>query len=1004
MRKGRRSLPFSFYLRCGTPGSPILLSMDLLSDLNPRQRDAVTFGEGPLLIVAGVGTGKTTVATRRIAWLIAEKKALPGEILALTFTDRAAAEMEERVDLLVPYGYVEAQIGTFHSFCDRVLRENAILLGLPPDYRILSEAEQAIFLKDHLFDLPLKRFRPLGNPMRHLHALLSLFSRAKDEDVTPAEYLAYAERLRQETRTAHSHTEEGRLRIEEARAQQELAEAYAVYQRLLGTHGFVDFADLIALALRLFREHAAVLARYRERYTYILVDEFQDTNYAQFELLKLLASRRNLTVCGDDDQSIYRFRGAAISNILGFQAAYSDAHLVVLDRNYRSTQAILDSAYRLIQHNNPDRLEVRSQISKRLHTSCAAGRPPQHLHFETLGEECDAVAEAIARRRADESRRWDEFAILVRSNAQAQPFLRSLDLLRIPWRFSGSRGLYDQEEIRSTLAFLRVLADPRDTMSLHCLAASCPYDVPADALAAATGLARRQNKGLLHVLRVAAKTPGFLDIPEEGRERIARLLCDLDAMLPLSTREGTGELLYRYLATRTGMIEQLSNSQSPQDAQRIQNLAKLFAVVERFAHVARYDRVGWFVEYLDALIEAGDNPAVGDAPWDEDAVHVLTIHQAKGLEYPIVFLVALIAGRFPSPHRRDPIPLPDALIKDLASGSADFHRQEERRLFYVAMTRAREDLYLTSALDYGGKRPRKPSLFVSEALDVDVSRQLPQRRSAASRIVRHATMDRPVEAPRPSAPAEGLLTLSHRTIDDYLTCPLKYRYIHVLRVPIRRHHAVVYGNAIHQAIRLHNVSRIAGRETSLADLEAIFRKHWQAEGFLTPEHEAMRLEEGLRALAAFYAYEQVDPGRPAHIERRFSLLTNGVRLVGVFDRIDLRPGPTPAEGTIIDYKTSDVRTEERAAKRAQESLQLALYAVAFRQLFGRAPDAIELRFLTPDVVIGRAVPSERLFARAAASIERAAAGIRAGAFAASPAYRACRHCAYAPICPERRAE
>ncbi len=978
--------------------------MDLLSGLSPRQRDAVTFGEGPLLIVAGVGTGKTTVITRRIAWLIAEKRALPAEILALTFTEKAAAEMEERVDVLVPYGYIEAQIGTFHSFCERVLRENAVLLGLSPDYRILTEPEQAIFLKDHLFDLPLTRYRPLGNPMRHLRALLTLFSRAKDEDVTPEEYRAHADRLAGDARGADAEADEGRLLLEEAATQDELAEAYAAYQRLLLEHGFVDFGDLITLTLRLFREHPTALVRYRERFRYVLVDEFQDTNYAQFELLKLLASHRNLTVCGDDDQSIYKFRGAAISNILGFQEAYPDAELIVLDRNYRSTQAILDSAYRLIQHNNPDRLEVRAGINKRLVAVEEKGRPPHQVHFETLDEECDFVAEMIARRRADEDRRLSDFAVLVRSNAQAEAFLRALGLLQIPWRFSGSRGLYDQEEIRSAIAFLRVLADPRDTMSLHHLAGSPPYSVPAEALASATGHARRRNKGLLQVLRIASKTPGFLDISEKGRERIVHLLDDLDVMLPLSTQERTGDLLYQYLSTQTGTIERLSNSESARDAQRIQNLAKLFSIVERFSRVTRYDRVAWFIDYLDALIEAGDNPAVGDAQWDADAVNVLTIHQAKGLEFPIVFLVGLVTGRFPSSHRRDPIPLPDELVKDLVTGS-DFHRQEERRLFYVGMTRAKEDVYLSSAQDYGGKRPRKPSLFVSEALDLDASQLVPQRRSPLARITRHAGAGG--EGPLGTGESmlfprgEEILPLSYRKIDDYLTCPLKYRYIHVLRVPIRQPHTVIYGNAIHQAIRLYHLHRIAGRETSLADLHAIFRKHWQAEGFLTPEHEELRLQEGLKALEAFRAFEAAEASVPTYIERRFSLVQDGIRLVGVFDRIDIADG---AEGTIIDYKTSDVRTEEQATRRTKESRQLALYALAYRGLFGALPVAVELRFLTPEIVVGRAIPSEKTIERAMADMDRAAEGIRAAAFPGEPVYQACRYCPYAAICPEKRSD
>ena len=977
--------------------------MDLLCDLNSQQRTAVTFGDGPLLIVAGVGTGKTTVITRRIAWLIAEKRALPAEILALTFTEKAAAEMEERVDILVPYGYVEAHIGTFHAFCDRVLRENAVLLGLSPDYRILTEPEQAIFLKDHLFDFPLAHYRPLGNPTRHLRALLSLYSRAKDEDVSPIDYREYADRVAAEAKQADADTEEGQLLIEHADVQNELAEAYAAYQQLLVKHGFVDFGDLITLTLRLFREHPTVLAHYRRRFAYILVDEFQDTNYAQFELLKLLADHRNVTVCGDDDQSIYKFRGAAISNILGFQETYPDAKMVILEHNYRSTQSILDSAYRLIQHNNPDRLEVRSAINKRLLADGEPGSPPHQIHFETLEEECDFVAETIARRRDAEARPLNEFAVLTRSNAQAEPFLRALSLLRIPWRFSGSRGLYDQDEIRSAIAFLRVLSDPRDTMSLHHLASSPPYEVPAEALAAATAYARRQNKSLLQVLRMALKTPAFLDIGEQAHDPITRLLANFDTMLPLSTQERTGDILYRYLSTLTGTIARLSNSDSPHDAQRIQNLAKLFSIIERFSQVTRYDRVTWFVDYLDALIEAGDNPPVGDAQWDTDAVNVLTIHQAKGLEFPVVFLVGLVSGRFPSPHRQDPIPLPDELVRDLVTGS-DFHRQEERRLFYVGMTRAKEDLYLTSARDYGGKRARKPSLFVSEALALDASQLVPEKRPTLTRITRHAS---------PKSLSDGdsgqlalfsqgnkILSLSHRKIDDYLTCPLKYRYVHILRVPIRQHHTVIYGNAIHQAIRQFQNDRMAGRRTAVGDLHKIFRKHWKSEGFLTPEHENLRLQEGLKALEAFHAHETAEPSVPSYVEKRFAISLGENRLVGVFDRIDIVDG----SGTIIDYKTSHIQTEEQATKRTKDSLQLALYALAYQQMFEALPSTIELRFVSSRITIGRAVPSAKTLERSAADMAKAAAGIRSGSFDADPTYRACRYCAYATICPARRSD
>ena len=984
------------------------MSNDLLSDLNEQQRAAVTHGEGPLLVLAGVGTGKTTVITRRIAWLIAEKRARPAEILALTFTERAAAEMEERVDLLVPYGYIEARIGTFHSFCDSILRENAILLGLSPDYQILTEAEQVIFLKDHLFELPLERFRPLGNPVKHLSAILKLFSRAKDEDVTAEGYIAYVEKLAKQG-NAGLDDGERMLRREEIADQMELAQTYAAYQHLMAENGFVDFGDLITLTLKLLREHPLVCKRYQDRYRYILVDEFQDTNYAQFELLKLLAGHRNLTVCGDDDQSIYKFRGAAISNILGFRSEYPGSDLVVLVENYRSTQQILDSAYRLIQYNNPDRLEVREGIEKRLHAVAGDGMPVQQQHFQEIDDECDFVADTIAR-GVGSGRSYRDYAILVRSNAQADSFLQALNLLHIPWHFSGSRGLYDREEIRTIIAFLRILSDPRDNMSFHYVASSELYNVPAEDLAFATSYARRRNKSLFEVFRVAAKREEFLGLSAEGREAMTSLADDLAATLSLASQEKTGEVLYHYLSVRTGTITALSNSEDPQDALKVQNIAKFFSIIERFSRVAKYDRVPWFIDYLDSLIDAGDNPPVGEADWDEDAVNVLTIHQAKGLEFPIVFLVGLVSGRFPSSHRRDAIPLPDGLIKDiLPEAESDFHKQEERRLFYVGMTRAKEELYLTSAKDYGGKRPRKPSQFVSEALDLAAADLNVAKSSPIASINRRGKQqveidpetemgDDLVLIPR----GQEMLVLSNKKIDDYLTCPLKYRYIHILKVPIRQHHAVIYGSAIHQAIKRYNTARHVGEEISLAEVQEAFRKAWQTEGFLTREHEELRYQEGLQALAEFYAHAQAEDAIPTYIEQHFSFVDGGVKIVGVFDRIDIPDINNPHDGLIIDYKTSQVKDQEDADKKTRASRQLAIYALAYENLFKALPAALELRFLTPKLFIGRIEPTEKALDKARVEIKQAAEGIRARRFPAEPSYFACSYCPYRIICSAKR--
>src|SRR5437773_3369947 len=296
------------------PRPHLRIQPPLLADLTARQRKAVTHGDGPLLIVAGAGTGKTTVITRRIAWLIAEKRAKPSEILALTFTDRAALEMTERVDRLVPYGFTDTVISTFHAWGDRLLRDHALEAGLSDRATVLSRAEQIIFLREHLFELPLDRYRPLGDPTRFLGVLATLFSRARDEDVTPAAFERAATDL-----ASFADASDDPALTDEAALQSELAAAYAAYERLMRASDRIDFGDQVGLALRLLREHPAILAEERGRYRYILVDELQDTNHAQFELVKLLAGdpSANVTVVGDDDQSIYRFRGAALSNILG---------------------------------------------------------------------------------------------------------------------------------------------------------------------------------------------------------------------------------------------------------------------------------------------------------------------------------------------------------------------------------------------------------------------------------------------------------------------------------------------------------------------------------------------------------------------------------------------------------------------------------------------------------------------------------------------------------------
>jgi DNA helicase-2/ATP-dependent DNA helicase PcrA len=332
--------------------------------LNPEQKKGVEYAGGPLLLVAGAGTGKTRVITERIKWLIQNKKAAPSEILALTFTEKAAAEMLERVDRAMPLGYEEPWLSTFHAFADRLLRDEGLEIGLDPAYKILTPPEVWLLIRENLFDFNLNYYRPLGNPTKFISAMLTLFSRAQDEDITPAEFVRWAKKSKkQKVKSKNGDEKEG---IEKY---SELANAYQTYQTLKIRESYLDFGDLILWTLKLFRERPAILKKYQSQFKHLLVDEFQDTNYAQYQLIKLLApakSRPNLLVSADDDQSIYKFRGAAVSNVLEFKSDYPKAATIVLTRNYRSGQKILDASYRLIQNNNPDRLEKKIGIEKKL--------------------------------------------------------------------------------------------------------------------------------------------------------------------------------------------------------------------------------------------------------------------------------------------------------------------------------------------------------------------------------------------------------------------------------------------------------------------------------------------------------------------------------------------------------------------------------------------------------------------------------------------------------------
>lgn len=973
----------------------------ILEGLNREQKQAVSETDGPLLIIAGAGTGKTTVITRRIAYLIEKKLAKPSEILALTFTEKAAAEMEERVDVLVPYGYIDTWISTFHAFGNRILQEKALDIGLSPDFKVLTKPQQILFFQQNLFAFDLNYYRPLSNPTKFIEAILTFISRCKDEDISPEDYRNYVNKLKKISAKKMDMSE--KEWSEEVGRQEELAKVYFKYEELKAQAAKLDYGDQVLTALQLLRSKPKILKEYQAKFKYMLVDEYQDTNYAQNELVKLLAnSHQNICVVGDDDQSIYKFRGAAISNILKFKDDYKKAKQIVLTTNYRSTQNLLDSSYRLIRFNDPDRLEVKNKIEKKLLSARQeVGAAPKDISAETSAEETDFVAAEIEKLVTNKNLDYKDVAILVRANSQADPFLRALNLKNIPFKFVGNSGLYQQNEIQLLISFLNCISNFDDSLSLYQLATSEIYQLSLADCIKLADFSKRSSRPLSHTFQ-NIETIEKLEISKEGAAIVNKINKDLGESLEQSRKENAGQVLYQFLQ-KTHYLARLERENSVEAEIKIQNIAKFFDKIREFIDLVQNEGVHAFINYLETMRQVGDDPATAEFDPDLNAVNIMTVHAAKGLEFPIVFMVGLSSDRFPSRERGEAISLPTELIKEVLP-SGDFHVQEERRLFYVGSTRAKDKLYYTWAKDTGGKRLKKVSPFVLEALDRPIIEAQAIKKDSRGSLEQFAPKPK-VAASLPGSDGK-IIKLTQASIDDYETCAYKYRYAHVLRLPILRHHAVVYGFALHAAAAAYYQARMNQSKLSLEATLQVLENTWVNEGFLTAEHEEKRLIQAKEVIKDFWQREEKSKVVPTFVEKefRFNLSSEDTKVLisGRYDRVDIKDGKV----SILDYKSTEGRSEEELTKAAKDSVQLKVYTLAYYKNYQVVPSYVGIYDLGTGLVGGYS-PLKEYLAETEARVISVAKEIRSNLqednFPANPKYfgkqPACNYCAYASICP-----
>ena len=899
---------------------------NLMQNLNPEQLKAVLHKDGPLLIVAGAGTGKTTAITQKIAYMIEQGWAKSDEILALTFTEKAAGEMEERVDRLLPIGYLDLWISTFHGFAEKILKAHGIEIGLPGEFKLLNEFEQWILIQKNLDRFDLSYYKPLGNPTKFITALLKHFSRLKDEDISPSAYLEYADGLKQnldgmlsgakknqkskiknlaakrdpdcgkndhrisgippsvnglkwrdnvklENRNAISYKlsatsfETQEIAEQEVERINEVANAYHIYQQLLLENSALDFGDLINHTLKLFRERPHLLKKYREQFKYILVDEFQDTNWAQYELVKLLAGDiGNLIVVGDDDQSIYRFRGASMSNILQFKKDFPKAKEIVLVKNYRSRQNILDLSYGFIKLNDPNRLEWQlnkqetNKLNKKLLAQNEGRGEIEVIRAEDLAGEVRAVVEKIiSLKKSDKEASWNDFAILVRANDHAKEFLSVFDAAGLPYQFLASRGLYAKPIIMDTIAYFKLLDDYHESTAMYRVLNLPMFGFSHREITDLNYWAGRKAWSLFETLRNVR----LLDLGEETRKKADSVLALLAKHAALVRDRSVSQIFIAFL-NDSGYLKILSKDDDQKNRESLGYLNQFMKRIRAFEAGSDDRSVKVFLSELAMEIEAGE--AGGLAP-DSDAgpemIKLMTAHGAKGLEFKYVFIVNLVDRRFPTDERKEQIEIPAALIKEILP-EGEPHLEEERRLFYVAMTRARDGLYFSWAPDYGGARKKKPSRFLLECRLVDPAAVQASKNNGNKGIIFTDTVKReeggkgekreerergekkegtegvkgkkgegekgegekgegekgengvgerggqasftaadPLRVSKPTGREEFLMPqyFSYTQLAAFSNCPYQYRFAHILRIPVKGKSVFSFGKTMHATLQ-----------------------------------------------------------------------------------------------------------------------------------------------------------------------------------------------------------
>jgi DNA helicase II / ATP-dependent DNA helicase PcrA len=971
--------------------------------LNEAQRRAITHGSGPLLVIAGAGTGKTRVITERIKHLLSSDASLSGEnILALTFTIKATGEMRSRVAKNVGERGKGLTIETFHSFCQGLLKEIA------PDRKVLETVDHWILLRRNMRRLKLERYRKLAEPGQFLNDFIKFFERCQDELISSADYAqcAEGEALKLEAERGLLDEDTYKERLEEVGKQREIARAYQASDDLLREKNAVAINGLITDAVALLENDAAKRASLQERYKHILVDEFQDTNIAQLRLLELLSAEpRNIVVVGDNDQAIYRFRGASFGSFKMFLERFagwregqdSGRFRVALTENYRSTPNILRVAQQVIGMN-----ETSADFpNKILSPNKKEGERIRIVELPDKVVEARWLAGELARIHAL-GRRWSDMGVLYRQHAHRDELVEELWLRKIPFVIS-KLSILVHPLVRDVLSYLRLIAKPHDDVACARILAMPAWQMQTEDLIRVAERAKRDRRPMLDILQSPQGELAFDASHGKTEELLKFLATQRKSLRRRTAREILAELM-EWLE-----IPQRASERDKKVIGRLVEFAKAWEPKSERRDLTE------FLEYLDYYEQAGEKICLEDEATG-DAVQLMTVHGGKGLEFPNVFLLRVDPRAFPANKRKRLFEFPEALMKE-ALPEGDFHTQEERRLFYVALTRAEDRLTITCTSDKKGK----VSTFVEDILmdaatkKRDVLQLGPKARPSNQPPAEKANATDTELFPASEGPARIFsqigtwakdfqtiipepLRLSPSAIECYRKCPAQYLFEKLWSIDGAPKATLTFGRVMHSTIKRFMNELRKGNRIAFDEVKRLFDTEWSERGFEDGYQEEEYRKDGLEQLRVFHA--AMLEARPEILEQEktFDLpLENNVIVNGRFDQINSLGGARTKDVEIIDYKTGRPHDD----KAARQDLQLSIYAMAAKEIFEWNPVRLVFYYLQNNQA-QVTTREKKDFDEAERKVQEAAADIRAGEFGAKSGF-ICRSCAYRMICPEHEA-